>query len=77
MWLFGPDHNITEVGTMNLFFVWKKKDGSGIEVVTAPLDRGDILPGEKKLFSCMRLITLLTRCGMCPWFNRCDQTFSS
>ena len=44
MWLFGPDHNITEVGTMNLFFVWKKKDGSGVEVVTAALTRGDILP---------------------------------
>lgn len=43
-WLFGEDHEITEVGTMNLFFVWKTKEG-GTELVTAPLSRGDILPG--------------------------------
>lgn len=45
MWLFGDDHQITEVGSMNILFVLKKKDGSGIELVTAPLTRGDILPG--------------------------------
>lgn len=45
LWLFGPDHQVTEVGAMNIFFVLKKKDGSGIELVTAPLTRGDILAG--------------------------------
>ena len=44
LWLFGEDHQITEVGTMNLFFLWEKADG-GQELVTAPLSRGDILPG--------------------------------
>lgn len=34
---------------MNIFFVLKKKDGSGVELVTAPLNRGDILPGEIRL----------------------------
>lgn len=32
LWLFGADHQVTEVGAMNIFFVLKKKDGSGIEV---------------------------------------------
>lgn len=44
IWLFGPDENVTEVGAMNLFFMWKSKDGSTTELVTAPLD-GTILPG--------------------------------
>lgn len=47
LWLFGPNHEITEVGAMNIFFVFRKdKDpNSEIELITAPLDRGDILPG--------------------------------
>jgi branched-subunit amino acid aminotransferase/4-amino-4-deoxychorismate lyase len=32
LWLFGADHQITEVGAMNIFFVLKKKDGTGNEV---------------------------------------------
>ena len=34
---------------MNIFFVIKKReeDGGGMELVTAPLTRGDILPGKK------------------------------
>jgi hypothetical protein len=43
LWLFGPDHNITEVGTMNAFAVWKNRSGER-ELVTAPLD-GTILHG--------------------------------
>ena len=35
---------MTEVGAMNIFFLLKKK-GGGVELVTAPLSRGDILPG--------------------------------
>jgi len=45
LWLYGENDEITEVGAMNIFFVMKKKDGSGTEIVTAPLTRGDILPG--------------------------------
>ncbi len=45
LWLFGPDHEITEVGAMNMFFVLRKKDSNAIELVTPPLTRGDILPG--------------------------------
>lgn len=44
LWLFGADHQITEVGAMNIFFVFKLPDG-GKELITAPLTRGDILPG--------------------------------
>jgi branched-chain amino acid aminotransferase len=44
LWLFGEDHQITEVGAMNIFFLLKNKDGT-TELTTAPLDRGDILPG--------------------------------
>ncbi|KAI0786007.1 branched-chain amino acid aminotransferase II [Abortiporus biennis] len=43
LWLWGPDHHITEVGTMNAFAVLK--DANGVtELVTPPLD-GVILPG--------------------------------
>jgi branched-chain amino acid aminotransferase len=44
LWLFGEDRQVTEVGAMNIFFVLKKPEG-GLELVTAPLERGDILPG--------------------------------
>ncbi|CAN6606140.1 branched-chain-amino-acid aminotransferase, mitochondrial [Trichomonascus vanleenenianus] len=42
LWLFGPENYVTEAGTMNAFFVFKK-DGKK-ELVTAPLD-GTILEG--------------------------------
>lgn len=42
LWLFGEQHLLTEVGTMNLFVALKKRDG--IELVTPPLN-GMILPG--------------------------------
>ncbi|KAF8168343.1 branched-chain amino acid aminotransferase II [Crassisporium funariophilum] len=43
LWLHGPEHYLTEVGTMNMFVVFHK-DGGGYELVTPPLD-GMILPG--------------------------------
>ncbi|KAF8807180.1 branched-chain amino acid aminotransferase II [Phlegmacium glaucopus] len=43
LWLHGPEHYLTEVGTMNLFVVFRKDNG-GYELVTPPLD-GMILPG--------------------------------
>lgn len=43
LWLFGPEGYITEVGTMNVFFVFQNADGKK-ELVTAPLD-GTILEG--------------------------------
>lgn len=43
LWLFGPDKEITEAGSMNFFAVLKKEDGTK-ELVTAPLD-GTILEG--------------------------------
>lgn len=42
LWLFGEEGYITEVGTMNAFFVFKNGDKK--ELVTAPLD-GTILEG--------------------------------
>ena len=45
LWLFGEDREVTEVGSMNVFFMLEKEDGSGRELVTPPLSRGDILPG--------------------------------
>ena len=44
LWLYGPEHYITEVGTMNLFIYWKNTDGE-LELVTPPIDQGVILPG--------------------------------
>nr|XP_034984169.1 branched-chain-amino-acid aminotransferase, cytosolic isoform X1 [Zootoca vivipara] len=43
LWLYGDDHQITEVGTMNLFLYWRNEDGEE-ELATPPLD-GIILPG--------------------------------
>lgn len=43
LWVFGPNLEVTEVGTMNQFFYFKDKNGTPT-LVTAPLD-GTILPG--------------------------------
>uniref|UniRef100_A0A3B3ZUE5 Branched-chain-amino-acid aminotransferase n=1 Tax=Periophthalmus magnuspinnatus TaxID=409849 RepID=A0A3B3ZUE5_9GOBI len=44
LWLYGPEEEITEVGTMNLFIYWTNSKGER-ELVTPPLDDGLILPG--------------------------------
>ncbi|ODV59987.1 branched-chain amino acid aminotransferase [Ascoidea rubescens DSM 1968] len=44
LWLFGPNNNVTEVGSMNVFFVFKNPQNNKNELVTAPLD-GTILEG--------------------------------
>ncbi|KAH8100568.1 branched-chain amino acid aminotransferase II [Cristinia sonorae] len=43
LWLHGPEHHITEVGTMNTMIVFEQPNGV-TELVTPPLD-GMILPG--------------------------------
>uniref|UniRef100_A0A8C7T317 Branched-chain-amino-acid aminotransferase n=1 Tax=Oncorhynchus mykiss TaxID=8022 RepID=A0A8C7T317_ONCMY len=43
LWLYGDDHQITEVGTMNMFLFWNNENGEE-ELATPPLD-GIILPG--------------------------------
>lgn len=45
LWLFGENDEITEVGAMNVFFFLINKQTKRPELVTAPLTRGDILPG--------------------------------
>mmetsp|Transcript_19553 Transcript_19553/g.45522 ORF Transcript_19553/g.45522 Transcript_19553/m.45522 type:complete len:157 (-) Transcript_19553:1672-2142(-) len=49
LWLFGEDESVTEVGAMNIFFFLVNKDTGRKELVTPPLDRGDILPGVTRL----------------------------
>ena len=44
LWLYGPDEEITEVGAMNIFALFRKPDGK-LELVTPSLDSGLILPG--------------------------------
>ncbi|KAG7194993.1 branched-chain-amino-acid transaminase bat2 [Scheffersomyces spartinae] len=44
LWLFGEEGNVTEVGTMNAFFIFKDLITGKKELVTAPLD-GTILEG--------------------------------
>jgi branched-chain amino acid aminotransferase len=61
LWLFGPEQQVTEVGSMNICFVLKSIDGKSIELVTPPLDRGDILPGVTR-----RSVLELTR----SWVNQ-------
>jgi branched-chain amino acid aminotransferase len=45
LWLFGDNDEATEVGSMNVFFYLINKETNRPELVTAPLTRGDILPG--------------------------------
>lgn len=45
LWLFGEDHEVTEVGSMNVFFVLEDTRTGQEILVTPPLTRGDILPG--------------------------------
>lgn len=44
LWLYGDDHKITEVGTMNMFIHWYNENGEK-ELATMPLDEGIVLPG--------------------------------
>lgn len=44
LWLYGEDHQMTEVGTMNLFVYWINEQGEE-ELVTPRLDTGLVLPG--------------------------------
>nr|XP_033816010.1 branched-chain-amino-acid aminotransferase, mitochondrial isoform X1 [Geotrypetes seraphini] len=43
LWLYGEDHQLTEVGTMNIFLYWINELGEK-ELLTPPLN-GTILPG--------------------------------
>jgi branched-chain amino acid aminotransferase len=45
LWLFGPEHDLTEVGTMNLFVLWRRHSDNAVELITPSLDDGTILPG--------------------------------
>lgn len=49
LWLFGPDRQLTEVGAMNLFVVFRDQgvdsESTRYQVATAALDDGTILPG--------------------------------
>ena len=45
LWLFGEDETVAEVGSMNIFFFLINKETGNKELLTAPLTRGDILPG--------------------------------
>ena len=44
LWLYGDEHYITEVGTMNLLIYWTNENGEE-ELVTPPIEQGVILPG--------------------------------
>jgi branched-chain amino acid aminotransferase len=45
LWLFGDDCQVTEAGANNFFVIWRSADSNRIELVTAPLENGLILPG--------------------------------
>ena len=53
MWLFGPEHQVTEVGAMNILFAIRRRDSDVVELTTAPLSRGDILPGRQNIHTCI------------------------
>ncbi|PAA50892.1 hypothetical protein BOX15_Mlig015984g1, partial [Macrostomum lignano] len=45
LWLFGPEHRITEVGTMNVFLFWRCPSSGRPQLVTPALTEDLILPG--------------------------------
>ncbi|KAF4814222.1 Branched-chain-amino-acid aminotransferase [Colletotrichum siamense] len=42
LWLFGPDRQITEAGSANVFVIWRTSTG-GLQMVTPPLDERKII----------------------------------
>lgn len=45
LWLYGPQCQITEAGSSNVFVIWRCPGNGGLELVTAPLDDNIILAG--------------------------------
>lgn len=45
LWLFGEEKLVTEAGGSNFFVVWKSKESSKLELITAPLNLDLVLPG--------------------------------
>lgn len=48
LWLYGDDHQLTEVGTMNIFVFLINENGEK-ELVTPPIKEGLILPGVTRI----------------------------
>ncbi|RWS00614.1 branched-chain-amino-acid aminotransferase: cytosolic-like protein, partial [Dinothrombium tinctorium] len=48
LWLYGEDHQLTEVGTMNIF-VYMINEAGEKELITPPLSDGIILPGVTRI----------------------------
>jgi branched-chain amino acid aminotransferase len=44
LWLHGHERIVTEAGGTNFFVIWKTRSGT-VELITAPLESGLILPG--------------------------------
>ena len=44
LWLFGPDCQITEAGSSNVFVIWRTQQGN-LQMLTAPLNEKTILAG--------------------------------
>lgn len=49
LFVYDKDEWVTEAGTMNIFFLIKKADGSGLELLTPSLEDGVILAGITRL----------------------------
>lgn len=42
LWLYGPDRQITEAGSTNIFVIWKTSSGA-LQIVTSPLDDENLI----------------------------------
>lgn len=42
LWLHGPERQITEAGSTNIFVMWRSLSG-GLQIVTPPLDRDELI----------------------------------
>ncbi|CAD5120895.1 DgyrCDS9447 [Dimorphilus gyrociliatus] len=48
LWLYGPERELTEVGTMNIFIYWINESGER-ELITPSLEKKIVLPGVTRL----------------------------
>ncbi|RYO91523.1 hypothetical protein DL766_003480 [Monosporascus sp. MC13-8B] len=42
LWLYGPNRQITEAGSTNIFVMWKTYSG-GLQIITPPLDKDNLI----------------------------------
>uniref|UniRef100_A0ACB8EVZ6 Branched-chain-amino-acid aminotransferase, mitochondrial n=1 Tax=Sphaerodactylus townsendi TaxID=933632 RepID=A0ACB8EVZ6_9SAUR len=48
LWLYGDDHQLTEVGTMNIFMFWKNQQGGNSEFEEKVITMAELIRGHRR-----------------------------